>query len=85
MGSFFGENDFLIKTFMEFQETVAFGNFSLKQCPYPGIINIYIALRWHLEFEKKNNNRYWTIQHLNKLFRAFFGEILFQVDMIRVL
>ena len=68
---FFGENDFLIKTFMEFQETVAFGNFSLKQCPYPGIINIYIALRWHLEFEK-NNNRYWTIQHLNKLFRAFF-------------
>ncbi len=69
--TFFENCDLLIKFFSDFQKTVASGNFSLKQCPYPGIINIYIALRWHLEFEQ-NDQRYWTTDHLNKLFRAFF-------------
>ena len=68
---FFDQKEFIAKCFLDFQESVAGGRFSMAQCPYPGIISVYIALRWYLKFDS-NDQIYWTKVHLNKLFTAFF-------------
>lgn len=68
---FFKNEDYVAKFLKEFQLCVANGRFSRNQCPYPGVAAIYIALRWHLEFEN-TKDRHWGLSHLNLLFKAFF-------------
>ncbi|MFT2212350.1 DUF262 domain-containing protein [Rhizobium giardinii] len=54
-----------------FQNTVAGGHFGMTQCPYPASAAVYVALRWYLEFDP-SLSVHWTVQHLNRLYRAFF-------------
>lgn len=54
-----------------FQSAVAGGRFSMAQAPYPASAAIYVALRWHLEFEG-GAATHWTIEDLDRLYRAFF-------------
>lgn len=53
-----------------FQLAVAGGTFGMAQCPYPASAAIYVALRWYREFDGKNVH--WTVDHLDRLYRAFF-------------
>ena len=68
---FFSEKDFVAKVYYDFQIAVAGGRFSLADCPYPGIFNLYLALRWFRKFDA-NDSIVWNQQHLDRLFRAFF-------------
>ncbi|WP_373491054.1 DUF262 domain-containing protein [Parasphingorhabdus sp.] len=68
---FFAEKNFVAQCFLDFQIAVAGGRFSLADCPYPGIFNVYIALRWYLKFDSDESTN-WTKGHLDRLFRAFF-------------
>ncbi|MDA9180290.1 DUF262 domain-containing protein [Emcibacteraceae bacterium] len=68
---FFQESDFISNVLKDFQELTSGGRFNLDQCPYAGIISVYVALRWHLEFEE-NSLRQWNQEHLDRLFVAFF-------------
>lgn len=68
---FFDNKDFVAQCFLDFQMAVAGGRFGIKQCPYPAAFNIYIALRWFLEFDASDEVR-WTSDVLNRLVRAFF-------------
>jgi len=68
---FFEEQEFVAGCFEDMQNIVAGGSFTLGECPYPGVVNIYLALRWYLEFDKASQF-VWTVEHLNKLFVAFF-------------
>lgn len=68
---FFEEQQFVARCIGDLQNIVAGGSFTLGECPYPGVVNIYVALRWYLEFDKASQY-VWTKDHLNKLFVAFF-------------
>jgi hypothetical protein len=54
-----------------FQNAVAGGRFTMAQCPYPASAAIYVALRWHLEFEG-GAATHWGIGDLDRLYGAFF-------------
>ncbi len=68
---FFENKEFVAGCFIDFQAAVAGGRFGLNQCPYPAALNIYLSLRWHLRFDFTNNPP-WSVERLNRLFRAFF-------------
>lgn len=53
-----------------FQQAVAGGSFGHAQCPYPASAAIYVGLRWFKEFD--GASVHWTVDHLDRLFRAFF-------------
>jgi len=53
----------------DFQDLVAGGKFPWFQCPYPTIVTVYAALRWHHEVDGVTA---WSLGELNPLFRAFF-------------
>lgn len=55
----------------DFQNVVTGGRFGMAQCPYPASAAIYVALRWHLEFEA-NASTHWTHDDLGRLYCAFF-------------
>jgi len=54
-----------------FQSAVSGGRFTMGQCPYPASASIYVALRWHLEFEG-GPATHWTVEDLDQLYGAFF-------------
>lgn len=68
---FFDEKDFVAEVYYDFQVAVAGGRFGLVDCPYPGLFNLYIALRWYRKFDVSETT-VWTQQHLDRLIRAFF-------------
>lgn len=68
---FFAKEDFIGSCFLDFQKAVAGGRFSLSQCPYPGIVNVYLSLRWYHEFDLPSDVS-WSIDQLDRIFRAFF-------------
>ncbi len=68
---FFLNREFVASCFSDFQTVTSGGRFSLSQCPYPATLNVYLALRWHLEFDRPPD-AHWTQTHLNRIFRAFF-------------
>lgn len=68
---FFDNREFVAQVFLDFQITVAGGRFGIKQCPYPAVFNIYLALRWFLEFDAGDKVT-WSKEKLDRLFRAFF-------------
>lgn len=68
---FFDQESFVALCFEDFQKAVAGGRFSLAQCPYPGVVNVYLALRWYHKFDFPSQAS-WSIDQLNRLFRAFF-------------
>ena len=53
-----------------FQQAVAGGYFGMAQCPYPASAAVYVGLRWFKEFD--GDSVHWTIEHLDRLYRAFF-------------
>lgn len=55
----------------DFQICVSGGCFTWKSCPYPVTAAIYVALRWHHNFDRDETHQ-WDIQDLNAIFRAFF-------------
>lgn len=66
------ENGAVFTTFLgEAQKVIANGYFPWSACPYPVAIAIYVALRWHREFDREETHP-WSIEDLNALFRAFF-------------
>ena len=66
------ENNIKFASFIGgFQNAVAGGRFTMAQCPYPASAAIYIALRWHREFEG-GAATHWTIDDLDRLYSAFF-------------
>lgn len=73
---FFSNSKFVAGCFLDFQNAAAGGRFGIKQCPYPAVFNVYIALRWFLEFDA-GDNTFWTRGHLDRLFRAFFWKNTF--------
>ena len=68
---FFDQESFVASCFLDFQKVVAGGRFSLAQCPYPGVVNIYLALRWYREYDLPSDAA-WSIDQLDRLYRAFF-------------
>ena len=68
---FFDKEDFIASCFLDFQKAVAGGRFSLAQCPYPGVVNVYLSLRWYHEYDLPSDAS-WTVDQLDRLFRAFF-------------
>lgn len=68
---FFENKEFVSECFLDFQEVVAGGRFGIRECPYPAVFNIYIALRWFLKFDA-GSELSWSKDQLNRLFRAFF-------------
>lgn len=68
---FFSNREFVADCFLDFQNVAAGGRFGIKQCPYPAVFNIYIALRWFLEFDAGDDIS-WKRAHLDRLYRAFF-------------
>ena len=68
---FFEQKNFIGECLQEFQLIISDGRFNLQQCPYPGVVNIYVALRWYLKFDMPAHAQ-WDKNHLNQLFRAFF-------------
>lgn len=65
---FVNNKETIAKYLGDFQEVVADGPFPFDQCPYPISSCIYVALRWHKEFDGAQ----WDISHLNSLYRSFF-------------
>lgn len=66
------ENNVTFASFLGgFQNAVAAGRFTMAQCPYPASAAIYVALRWHLEFEGSAAT-HWTVEDLDRLYGAFF-------------
>jgi hypothetical protein len=63
--------DFLAQALGAAQTTVAGGYFPWSICPYPISISIYVALRWHAQFDAAETHP-WRTEELNALFRAFF-------------
>lgn len=67
------QNQDRLATFLgDFQRTVAEGLFSYDKCPYPISSSIYVALRWHKEFDLPSTNGMWNVADLDTLYRAFF-------------
>lgn len=56
----------------EFQLCVADGFFGYDKCPYPISSSIYIALRWHKQFDPPETHQSWEVADLNSLYKAFF-------------
>lgn len=73
---FFSNREFISDCYLELQNAVAGGRFGIKDSGYPGFTNIYIALRWYLEFDA-DEDLSWTSEKLKRLFRAFFWRNLF--------
>lgn len=63
--------DKLVMFLGEAQDVIAQGFFPWASCPYPVAIGIYVALRWHAEFDRADTHP-WSTEDLNALFRAFF-------------
>lgn len=61
----------LAKAFGAAQRVIAGGYFPWWACPYPVSLGIYVALRWHHEFDKPEEHP-WAINELDAVFRAFF-------------
>jgi len=53
------------------QKVIASGYFPWTACPYPVSIGIYVALRWHAQFDKPDTHP-WAVEDLNSVYRAFF-------------
>ncbi|MCA0058041.1 DUF262 domain-containing protein [Mesorhizobium sp. B261B1A] len=71
------ENNLTFASFIGgFQNTIAGGRFTMAQCPYPASAAIYVALRWHLEFEG-GAATHWTVADLDRLYGAFFWRNVF--------
>jgi hypothetical protein len=64
--------DRLARFLWDFQQLVAGGLFSYDKCPYPISSSIYVAIRWHKEFDLPSTHSMWGISDLNSLYRAFF-------------
>ena len=66
-------NDAKLALFIgDFQRCVAGGLFGYERCPYPISASIYVALRWHKEFDPIDTHASWDIADLNSLYRGFF-------------
>lgn len=64
--------DKLAQFLWDFQHVVAGGLFSYDKCPYPISSSIYVAIRWHKEFDLPSTHSMWNLGDLNSLYRAFF-------------
>lgn len=64
--------DKLAQFLWDFQHVVAGGLFSYDKCPYPISSSIYVAIRWHKEFDLPSTHSMWNFGDLNSLYRAFF-------------
>lgn len=65
-------NDDLLATYLgDAQKTVAGGYFPWRACPYPALITVYVALRWHAKFDNGGAHS-WSRDELDALFKAFF-------------
>lgn len=53
------------------QRTVAGGYFAWNNSPYPISLAVYVALRWHHQFDKPEHHP-WGVADLDALYRAFF-------------
>lgn len=53
------------------QKAVAGGAFPWRACPYPALIAIYVALRWHLKFDTYSQPS-WSRDELDAIYKAFF-------------
>lgn len=53
------------------QKIVANGFFPWQLCPYPVSLSVYVALRWHYQFDSPEYHP-WGLEELNALFKAFF-------------
>ncbi|AZO72161.1 MAG: DUF262 domain-containing protein [Mesorhizobium sp.] len=56
----------------EFQNCVGGGPFPYDSAPYPISGAIYVALRWHKEFDPAVSHAGWSVENLQSLFRAFY-------------
>ncbi|MEI9426850.1 GmrSD restriction endonuclease domain-containing protein [Mesorhizobium sp. Cs1299R1N3] len=56
----------------EFQTCVAGGMFPYDSAPYPISGAIYVALRWHKEFDPPASHSGWSVENLHSLFRGFY-------------
>jgi hypothetical protein len=56
----------------DFQTLVAGGLFQSRDCPYPVVSAIYVALRWHRVRDYQKDDCPWEIDDLNALYKAFF-------------
>lgn len=57
--------------FGEFQQAVAGGFFSLRDCPYPVSSVIFVALRWYMDSDPRFRE-HWAVTELYSAYRAFF-------------
>jgi hypothetical protein len=64
-------DDFFAAVLGDAQRVVANGFFPWQLCPYPVSLSIYVALRWHAQFDPPLTH-VWSIEELNALFKAFF-------------
>ena len=55
----------------DFQTNIADGFFPHSASPYPVSSAIYVALRWHKEFDHPSTHK-WGFEEFNALYRAFF-------------
>lgn len=56
----------------DFQKVVADGEFGYLQAPYPISSGIYVGLRWHKRFDPEHTHSSWSVEDLNKIYKAFF-------------
>jgi hypothetical protein len=56
----------------DFQTCVAGGSFAYDKCPYPISASIYIALRWHKQFDPLTSHSMWEVDDLESLYKGFF-------------
>lgn len=64
-------SDKLAEFLRDFQFLVAGGLFPATRAPYPASAAIYVALRWHHEFDGDDAEG-WSLDQLNSVFRAFY-------------
>jgi hypothetical protein len=53
------------------QRAVAGGFFPWRSCPYPAVMTVYVALRWHSKFDDAGPHP-WSRDELDALYKAFF-------------
>lgn len=65
-------NDDLLASYLgDAQKAVAGGYFPWRSCPYPALIAVYVALRWHAKFDSAGVHP-WSRDELDALYKAFF-------------